>query len=186
MVYSWLEDNKEANDECSVLSEMSDFEHDEEEVNNGTDDSQEEVSDSESTNSVADDEEDCISSSTSPTNNSSYFTGKNRNVWSAACPAISRRRACNIRHKAKDPIDNAKSIQDKGEAFLCSIEKDMLKMVFESTNKYGESRKDNWTPVDMDEIKSIIGLLLVTGVYRSQYKSLQSVRSPGLSGLAIL
>ena len=95
----------------------------------------------ESTNSVADDEEDCISLSTSPTNKSSYFTGKNRNVWSAACPAISRRRACNIRHKAKDSIDSAKdsakSIQDKGEAFLCFIEKDMLKMVIESTNKYG-------------------------------------------------
>ena len=45
MVYSCLEDNKEANDECSVVSEMSDFEPDEEEVNNGTDDSQEEVSD---------------------------------------------------------------------------------------------------------------------------------------------
>ena len=42
------------------------------------------------------------------------------------------------------------------DKFLCFLEKDMLKIVIDHTNKYGESQKDNWAQVDMDEIKGII------------------------------
>ena len=122
---------------------MSDFEPDEEEVNNDTDDSQEEVCNSESTNSAADDDEDQPSSSASQINDNSYFRGKNGSVWSAACPAVSRTQACNIRHKAKDLLGNAKSIQDQVKVFLCFFEEERLKMVIENTNKYEESQKDN-------------------------------------------
>ena len=73
------------------------------------------------------------------------------------------------------------------EAFLCFFDEDMLRMIIKHTNKYGENYKgnDNWSPVDLDEIKGIIGLLFVMEVYRSQHESLRSMWSSGPSGRAI-
>ena len=73
------------------------------------------------------------------------------------------------------------------EAFLCFFEEDMLRMIIEPTNKYGENYKgkDNCSPDDLDEIKSIIGLFFVMGVYRSQHESLRSMWSSGFSGGSI-
>ena len=73
------------------------------------------------------------------------------------------------------------------EAFLCFFDEDMLRMIIEHINKYGENYKgkDNWSPVDSDEIKGIIGLFFVMGVYRSQHESLRSMWSSGPSGRAI-
>ena len=63
----------------------------------------------------------------------------------------------------------------------------MLRMIIEQNNKYGENYKgrDNWSPVDLDEIKGIIGLFFVMGVYRLQHESLQSMWSSDPSGRAI-
>ena len=60
------------------------------------------------------------------------------------------------------------------EAFLCFFDEDMLRMIIEHTNKYGENykEKDDWLPVDLDQIKGIIEIFFVMGVYRSQHESL--------------
>ena len=63
----------------------------------------------------------------------------------------------------------------------------MLRMIIKHTNKYEENYKgkDNWSLVDLDEIKRIIGLFFVMGVYRSQHESLRSMWSSGPSGRAM-
>ena len=108
-------------------------------------------------------------------------------MWSADCPPPSRTCVCNLRHTVEGPLGNAKLIGDKVEAFLCFFDEDMLKMIIEHTNKYGENykRKDYWSPVDLHDIKGIIGFFFVMGVYRLQHKSLRSMWSSGPSGRAI-
>ena len=48
MIDCWFEEDEKVNDDCSVVSEVRDFEPDEEEVDNATDDCEKKVSDSES------------------------------------------------------------------------------------------------------------------------------------------
>ena len=82
MVNSWLEDDKNIDDDCSVVSEMNYFQPDKK-GNNGTDNSNEEVFDSESINSAAaadDNDEHQLSISTSQTNDNSFFKRKNGSV----------------------------------------------------------------------------------------------------------
>ncbi|CAK8695152.1 unnamed protein product [Clavelina lepadiformis] len=74
-IHSWSEDYEEVDDDCSVVSEVSDLEPNEEEVDNATDDSEEKVSDSESSGN--EDENNQLSSSTSQSMDNSSFKGKN-------------------------------------------------------------------------------------------------------------
>ena len=73
------------------------------------------------------------------------------------------------------------------ETFLYFFDEDMLRMIIKHTNKIGKNYKgkDNWSPVDLDEIKGIIGIFFVIEVYRSQHESLQSMWSSGPSGRTI-
>ena len=101
MIDCWF-DNDDAIDNCSVVSEVSDFELDEEELGNSLNESDEEVSDLESCSSIDEDES---SPSTKQSNSISFFTGKNGNVWSADCPPPSRTLACNLRHTVEGPLE---------------------------------------------------------------------------------
>ena len=87
-------------------------------------------------------DEDEPSPSTLQSNSSSFSIGKNGNVWSVDCPPPSWTRACNLRHTIKGPLGNAKLIRDEVEAFLCFFNEDMLRMIIEHTNKYGETIKE--------------------------------------------
>ena len=119
---------------CSIGSEVSDFELDEEELGNFLNESNEEVFDLESCSSTDEDEP---SPSTTQSNSSSFFTCKIGNVWSADCPPPSRTRACNLRYTVEGPLGNAKLIGYEVEAFLCFFDEVMLRMILE--NKYGEN-----------------------------------------------
>ena len=132
-------------------------------------------------------DKDELSPSTPQNNSSSFLTGKNGNVQSADCPPPSRTRACNLKHTVEGPLGNAKLIGEEVESFLWFFKEDMPRMIIEHTNKYGKNykEKDNWSPVDLDEIKGIIGLFFVMGVYKLQYESLRSMWSSGPSCRAI-
>ena len=156
MIDCWFDDDDDASDDCSVVS---DFQLDEEELGNFLHESNEEVSNLESCSSTDKDEP---SPPTPQSNSSSFFTDKNGNVRYTDCPPPSRTRACNLRHTVEGPLGNAKLIGEEVEALLCFFEEDMLRMIIEHTNKYGENYngKDNWSPVDLDETKSILGFSL--------------------------
>ena len=77
MVDCWFDDDDDASDDRFVVSEVSDFELDEEELGNFLNESDEEVSDLESCSSTDKDEP---SPPTPQSNSSSFFTGKNGNV----------------------------------------------------------------------------------------------------------
>ena len=73
MIDCWFDDD-DASDDCSVVSEPSDFELDEEELGNALHKSDKKVSDLESCSST---DENKPSPSTPQSNSSSFFTGKN-------------------------------------------------------------------------------------------------------------
>ena len=132
------------------------------------------------------------STESSNTETQSTFRGRNNQVWAATCPPPSRTRACNIRHTREGPVGNAKDIKNEVDAFTCFIDEDMLKQVVKHTNNRARrdlrangKNPDEWAPVDLCEIRGIVGLLYLIGVYRSQHESLRSLWSSGPSGRAI-
>ena len=76
MIDCWFDDD-DASDNCSVVSEISDFECDEEELGNSLNESNEEVSDLESCSST---DKDKPFPSTLQSDSISFFTSKNDNV----------------------------------------------------------------------------------------------------------
>ena len=81
MIDCWFDDY-DGSDDCPVVSKVNDFELDEKELGNSLNKSDKEVSDLESCSSTDEDEP---SPFTPQSNSSSFFTGKNDNVWSADC-----------------------------------------------------------------------------------------------------
>ena len=122
----------------------------------------------------------------------SSFKGRNGHVWATMCPPPSRTRAYNLRPTTEGLVGAAKDIHDEVEAFACFIDEDMLKRVVKHTNTRARrdlrakgKNPDEWMPVDLCEIKGIVDLLYLIGVYRSQHESLRSLWSSGPSGRAI-
>ena len=75
------------------------------------------------------------------------------------------------------------------EVFMLFISENILRQVAKYTNvyaqKYSEANAKNpndLTPVDLCQIKAVVGLLFLFGVYRSQHKSLCSLWSSDISG----
>ena len=138
-------------------------------------------------------EEECDDSTeSSNTETQSTFRVGNNQVWAATCPPPSKTRACNIRHTREGPVGNAKDIKNEVDAFTCFIDEDMLKQVVKHTNNRAKrdlrangKNPDEWAPVDLCEIRGIVGLLYLIGVYRSQHESLRSLWSSGPSERAI-
>ena len=132
------------------------------------------------------------STESSDTLTESTFRGRNDRVWGATCPTPSRTRACNIRHTREGPVGNAKDIENEVDAFTCFIDEIMLKQVVKHTNNRARrdlrakgKNPDEWAPVDLCEIRGIVGLLYLIGVYHSQHKLLRSLWSSGPSGRAL-
>lgn len=110
----------------------------------------------------------------------------------SADPPPSKTRACNIRHTKEGPRGEAKNVGSELEAFSCFIDNEILQTIIENTNKYGReymsSKKGDsnlWTPVDEIEMKAVIGVLYLLGVYRSQHESLRCLWSNGHSARPI-
>ena len=122
----------------------------------------------------------------------SSYKARNDRIWVTTCPQSSRTRACNLRHTAEGPVGAAKNIQNEKEAFACFIDEDMLKQTVKHTNNRARRdlraknrSPDEWVPVDLCEIKGVVGLLYLIGVYRSQHEFLRSLWSSGRSGKPI-
>ena len=132
------------------------------------------------------------STKSSDTVTQSTLRGRNGQVWAATCPPPSKTRACNIRHTKEGPVRNAKDIKNEVDAFTCFIDEDMLKQVVKHRNNRARrdlraksENPDEWAPVDLCEIRGIVGLLYLIGVYRFQHELLLSLWSSGPYGRAI-
>ena len=106
------------------------------------------------------------STESSDTVTQSTFRGRNDQMWAATCPPPSRTRACNIRHTREGPVGNAKDIENKVDAFTCFIDEHMLKQIVKHTNNRARrdlraksKNLDEGAPVDLCEIRGIVGLL---------------------------
>ena len=110
----------------------------------------------------------------------------------ATCPPPLKTCACNIRHTREEPVGNAKDIKNEVDAFTFFIDEDMLKQVVKHTNNRARQdlrakgkNPDKWAPVDLCEIRGIVGLLYLIDVYHSQHELLRSLWSSGPSRRAI-
>jgi hypothetical protein len=121
------------------------------------------------------------------------YISKNGNIiWNASPPPSSQVRAANIRHAREGPIGAGKMIESEADAFKCFFDDRMLQMIVTNTNQFNRFQKtskgknaDDWKPIDVEELKGVIGILFMLGVYRSQHESLRSLWSLGMSGRAI-
>ena len=192
--WSDLKDNI-SDDGSSDVSEDSEAGDDDDETNKNMSDpspvnspgartsGEDEMSDSNEGESDNDD-----STESSDTVTQSTFRGRNGQVWAATCPPPSRTRACNIRHTREGPVGNTKDIENEVDAFTCFIDKDMLKQVVKHTNNRAKrdlrakgKNPDEWAPVNLCEIRGIVRLLYLIGVYRSQHERFaHMVHSEGL------
>ena len=80
------------------------------------------------------------------------------------------------------PIGAAKNIQYKVDPFAYFIDEYMLEQVVKHTNERArrDLRKrsknpDEWMPFDLCEMKDIVDVLYLIGVYRGQHESLHSL-----------
>ena len=128
---------------------------------------------------VAEESNSSTASSNTTSMNLQTFTGKNGRLWSSTCPPSSHTHACNIRHTAEGPLADAKNIETDEKIIMLFINENMLRQVAKYTNvyaqKYLEANRKNsndWTPVDLCQIKVIVRLLFLIGVYQSQHESL--------------
>ncbi|XP_018600224.2 piggyBac transposable element-derived protein 4-like [Scleropages formosus] len=119
----------------------------------------------------------------------SSYISNNGLVWLSADPPRRKTRPCNIRHTKEGPCGKAKLVESEMDAFLCFIDHEILSTVIENTNKYGRKYMVSkgrdpsaWIPVDEVEMKAVIGVLYLLGVYRSKHESLRSLWSSGHSG----
>ena len=84
------------------------------------------------------------------------------------------------------------NISTEVDAFHCFFDVAMLDAIVENTNKYARyylrakgKDAEEWQPLDIEELKGVLGVLHLLGVYRSQHKSLRSLWSTGHSGRPI-
>ena len=123
----------------------------------------------------------------------SLFTGQNGRVRFATCPPPSRTRARNLRHTNKDQLVLQKPSKIKLILLLTLLMKICCHVVVKHTNERArrDLRKrsknpDEWMPFDLCEMKGIVNVLYLIGVYRCQHQSLHSLWSLGPSGRAVL
>ena len=196
-IAAWL-DASTSEDEVAADVEPSDDEQNEVIESDQSDASDSEpaavdVSDDTGTDDGGDDLDDGDSIPSVETSNrvdkAASWTSKNGFVWSAAEPVPSKTRACNIRHTKEGPQDQARLVQTETDTFRCFIDDDILRMVIENTNRYGQMYMaskgrdpSEWKPIDNIEMNAVIGILYLLGVYRSQHESLRSLWSSGHSG----
>lgn len=127
-----------------------------------------------------------------PTDEAESYTSKNGLVWLSADPPSSRTRGCNICHTTEGPCGKAKLILTESDALSCFLDDDILHKVIQNTNQYARMYMvskgrdpSTWKRVDETEMKAVIGVLYLLGVYRSQHESLRSLWSSGHSGRPI-
>ncbi len=69
-------------------------------------------------------------------------------------------------------------VETELEAFLFFISEDMMKLIVHCTNTFMKcQKKAEWEDLTLPELKAVLGLLLLSGVYRSQHESMDSLWS---------
>lgn len=121
-----------------------------------------------------------------PADETESYTSKNGLLWLSADPPSSRTIGCNILHTKEGPCGKAKLVLTESDALSCLIDDDILHKVIENTNQYARMYMvskgrdpSTWKQVEETEMKAVIGVLYLIGVYRS--KSLRSLWSSGHS-----
>lgn len=113
-----------------------------------------------------------------------YFYGRNRYKWSKSPPAASRTRASNIvihLPGLKGPAANAPP-KSPLEAWSLLFSEDILNEILEHTNAKITDASVTYGPtasyvghLDMTELKAFLGLLILTGAFKSNHEDIRSL-----------
>jgi len=106
------------------------------------------------------------------------LVSKNGEVWSREPPNVRQTMTHNIMHVKYGPTAEAKrKITGISDAFGLFVTKEMIEAIVKHTNSEGLKTRNNWNLTTYDEIQTFIGLSILAGVFRSNYKSLLNLWS---------
>ena len=125
-----------------------------------------------------------------PTTEPDLYNSRSGMKWSSAPPpAIVKTAAANI-VRNRPGVTNAGKVQDIGEAFNLFVTDDILMIVVRETNRYAAQHCSDisngqnppaepliWNPIDIVELKAVIGLLLIAGADKSSHVSTRDLWS---------
>ncbi|KRX60066.1 PiggyBac transposable element-derived protein 4 [Trichinella sp. T9] len=119
---------------------------------------------------------------------SKEFTCKSGRVWTTSVPSATQTRSHNaVRQMSAVLRTTASGIQCPGDALKLLITFAMVNLIVQNTNKIENVRREwnekhpdamkSWKPTDEKEIYAFIGLLLISGVFKSSDKSVSDLWS---------
>lgn len=113
------------------------------------------------------------------TNASTLKSKNNSEIWSTIPLSQGRCRTHNlVREKASVTSYAKRNIDTIDSAFLLFFQNSILDEICKWTNHEGSQKmKDDWRPIDENELKKFIGTLLLIGVYKSKGESLSQLWS---------
>ena len=121
------------------------------------------------------------SSDSSDSDESDYeeasLVAKNGEEWSLIPHVMTgRTNSSNILTTALGPKQCVKNlVTEEKEAFELFFTSEMINLIVECTNNEAERRTTSWKATTHDEIKMLIGLLILAGVFKSKGESLESL-----------
>ncbi|KRX26647.1 PiggyBac transposable element-derived protein 4 [Trichinella nelsoni] len=116
------------------------------------------------------------------------FTCKSGRVWTTSVPSATQTRSHNIVREMSAVLRTASGIQCPGDAIKLLITPAMVNVIVQNTNKKAEKVRKEWNekhpdapkmwkPTDEEEIYAFIGLLLISGVFKSSDESVSDLWS---------
>ncbi|KRX42804.1 PiggyBac transposable element-derived protein 4 [Trichinella murrelli] len=119
---------------------------------------------------------------------SKEFTCKSGRVWTTSVPSATQTRSHNaVRQMSAVLRTTASGIQCPGDALKLLITFAMVNLIVQNTNKIENVRREwnekhpdamkSWKPTDEKEIYAFIGLLLISGVFKSSDESVSDLWS---------
>lgn len=119
-----------------------------------------------------------------------FYTSRSGMKWSSHPAEITKTTTANL-VRSKPGITKEGGVQDIAEAFSLFLTNDILDIVVRETNRYAErycAEVNNgqnppqqplcWNNIDIDELKAVIGLLLIAGADKSAHVSTRDLWSP--------
>ncbi|XP_013411025.1 piggyBac transposable element-derived protein 1-like [Lingula anatina] len=116
------------------------------------------------------------------------YTGKNGTIWERNPPPAGRRRMQDIIRNTPG-ITNAARCDNIPSVFSFFITPEMVDLIALETNRearqkirdwndnHHENQKEQWKPVDGTEIKAVIGLCIIAGLYKNNHEPQASLWS---------
>ena len=126
-----------------------------------------------------------------PATEPDYYNLTSGMKWSSKSPPTTVKTTTANLLRSRPGVTNAGNVQDIVESFNLFVTDEILNIVLRETNRYADhycaeaNRRDNppqqpitWDPIDIVELRAVIGLLLLAGADKSSHVCTRDLCSP--------